>query len=279
MASSATAELPEIDDRLVEPETPYEILDGELVYVSPADEPHGTLHVQLAALVEAHTGLEFEVACDMLTRTSKVDDIAPDISVFLSARHPETGRRQLEQVAFEIVSTQSMGYAGRKAAKLVSRGVRRVFGIDVERSRALEWSVALGRWSVLDASGAIEDPVFDVALPIHALIHTARADDAVARALLLKGNPVLEASRAIDRATGKEEGLAEGKQQGLAEGKQQGLAEGLAQALLELLAMRGVVLQDAERSQILGERDAEKLRRWLGRATTCTTIDELLQEA
>lgn len=33
------SELPDIDDRLVEPETPYEMLDGELVYVSPADPP------------------------------------------------------------------------------------------------------------------------------------------------------------------------------------------------------------------------------------------------
>jgi hypothetical protein len=41
---------------------------------------------------------------------------------------------------------------------------------------------------VLDSSGSIEDPVFDVPL----LIRGARADDAVARALVAKRNPVLE---------------------------------------------------------------------------------------
>src|SRR5215831_4299942 len=46
----------------------------------------------------------------------------------------------------------------RKAAKLAARGVRRVFAIDVERSRALEWSAALGTWSLLDPAGQITDP-------------------------------------------------------------------------------------------------------------------------
>jgi hypothetical protein len=51
----AGSELPDIDDRIVEPDTRYEMLDGELVYVSSADPPHGELHVQLAVLIEAHT--------------------------------------------------------------------------------------------------------------------------------------------------------------------------------------------------------------------------------
>src|SRR5215510_4080949 len=92
---------PDIDDRLVVPETRYEMRDGELAYVSPADPPHGTRHAQLIALIEAHTGLAFEVACDLLTRTSEIDDIAPDVSVYPEQPDPQTGRRQLEQLAFE----------------------------------------------------------------------------------------------------------------------------------------------------------------------------------
>jgi hypothetical protein len=49
-----------------------------------------------------------------------------------------------EHLVFEVVSTESIGHAARKAAKLSARGVRRVFAIDVERSRALEWSAELG---------------------------------------------------------------------------------------------------------------------------------------
>jgi len=141
-----TPTLPPVDARLAPPETRFEVHDGELVYVSPADPPHGERHLQLAALIEAHTGFEFEAAADLLTRTSRVDDIAPDVSVYPPAPDPTTGGRQLEQLAFEIISTHSLGRATTKAIKLTARGVRRVLAIDVERSRVLEWSSDRGAW-------------------------------------------------------------------------------------------------------------------------------------
>ena len=199
-ASRARPALPDIDDRLAPPETCYEVHDGELVCVPPADPPHATRHSKISALVEAHAGLEFEVASDMLTRLTDVDDKAPDVSVFPLAPDPQTGRRQIEQLAFEVVSTESIGRAGIKAGQLVARGVRRVFAVDVERSRALEWSAALGAWSVLDPDGHIEDPALGAPLPIGDLVHAAKADDSMARALIAKRNPVIEAVRAQDRA-------------------------------------------------------------------------------
>jgi len=280
--SRAVPELPAVDQRLVAPETRYEIYDGELAYVSPADPPHGTRHVQIAALLEAHTGPEFEVAADMLTRTSEIDDVAPDVSVYPDAPDPETGGRQIEQLAFEIVSTQSLRDAGHKASKLVARGVRRVFAVDIERSRALAWSAALDTWSVLDAAGHIADPALAVPLPIAALIRSAKADDAVARALLVKRNPVLEAARAQERAEGKQEGLVEGKQEGLLEGKQEGLAEGLArgraEALIALLDARGLPVASAERERILHERDPVTVTRWIALAATCAEVAALFAE-
>jgi len=195
----------------------------------------------------------------MLTRTSERSDVAPDASVFPSAPDPQTGGRQLEQLAFEIVSTQSLADAGRKAAQLAARGVRRVFAIDVERSRAFEWSAAPGRWTVLDPAGQIEDPALDAPLPIEALVGTARADDAVARALLVKHNPVLVKKLAEGRAEGKAEGRAEGK----------------AEAVIMVLGARGFVLDDRTRIRLLGERDARRLDRWIARATTCETLAEL----
>lgn len=59
--------------------------------------------------------------------------------MYPAAPDPRTGGRQLEQLAFELASTQSLDHAGRKAAKLAGRGMRHVFAIDIERSRALEW--------------------------------------------------------------------------------------------------------------------------------------------
>ena len=255
VASRTASALPAIDDRLVQPETRYEILDGELVYVSPADPPDAARHVQLAALIEAHTGHAFEAAADKLMRTSKVDDIAPDVSVYPAAPDPHTGRRQLEHLAFEIASTQSLGHAGRKARKLADRGVRRVFAIDVEQSRALEWSAELGTWRELDPAGHIEDPALAVPLPIDAIIHAAKADDAVARALIAKGNPVLKAH--------------------LAEATAEGILRGKAEAVLEVLTARGLAIGEAQRLRIVVERDPAQLDRWLASAATCVELTEL----
>jgi Uma2 family endonuclease len=255
----ADPDLPDIDERLAPPGTRYEVLDGVLVYVPPADEAHGTRHSLISALVEAHAGLAFRVASDMLTRTSKVDDVAPDVSVYPRARNPKTGGRQLEHLAFEVVSTQSLSRAGRKAAKLAGRGVRRVFAIDVERGRALEWSRSRETWTVLEPGGRIEDPALDAPLSIDALVHAASADDAMAQALLTKRNPVLEAAHARIRA----EGTAEGR------------AKGRADALLVILEARGLSLPRAERARILRERDPATIDRWIARAITCTDIAEL----
>jgi hypothetical protein len=296
-AWSTGAKLPAVDARLVEPETRYEMHGGELAHVSPADPPHGSRHLQLCALIEAHTGPEFEAACDLLTRTSEIDDVAPDVSVYPEAYDPETGGRQIEELAFEVVSTQSLGDAGEKAAKLVARGVRRVFAIDITRSRVLEWSAARNAWRARDAKGHIIDPALVVPLPIDSMIRNAKADDAIARALLAKRNPVLVQDRAKSRKEGlakgrkegRKEGLAKGRKEGLAKGRKEGRKEGLAkgrkqgrvkskaEAVIMVLIARGVVLDRANRKRILGEHDSRQIDRWIVRAATCENVSELFR--
>ena len=271
VVSPAASKLPDIEDRLVEPETRHEMVDGELVYVSPADRPHARRHAKVIALLEAHALSEFAIGCDQLTRTSEIDDAAPDVSVYLDADDPVTGGRQLEQLAFEVVSTESLGHAASKAAKLTARGVRRVFAIDIERSRALEWSAELGTWRRLDAAGQIEDAVLELPLPIEAMLHAARADDEIARALVARHNPVIEAVRAEDRAAAKAEGVQEGFLRGKTEGK--------AEAVLLVLAARKVAVGDAERERILSEQDPVQLDRWLAEAAICEKVAELFTTA
>src|SRR6187399_629088 len=104
--SNANIDLPDIDERLVAPESGYEIDDGKLVRVPPSDPPHAFCHVNLSALLVTHVASDFQAAIDMLTRTSRIDDIAPDASVLPRAPDPRTGRRQLEHLAFEIASIQ-----------------------------------------------------------------------------------------------------------------------------------------------------------------------------
>lgn len=193
MPSSArpASELPAVDERLVAPESGYEIIDGRVVAVPPAREPHAERHAKLGALLEAAVVDDYNVAIDMLTRTSQYSDIAPDASVYPIARDPSTGGRQLEELAFEIASTQSLTDAGRKAQLLTQRGVRRVFALDLDHGRVLEWSRETSTWEILPDSGTIEDRVFATPIPVAALIKAAKVDDAVARALLAKQNPVL----------------------------------------------------------------------------------------
>src|SRR5205809_7867384 len=121
------SELLPVDEHIAPLEMPYEILDGKLVRVSPAKPVHARRQSKISALLEAHVARRFTVACDMLTRTSENNDFAPDVSVYPRARDRQTGGRQLEHMAFEVVSTQTLKFVGRKASKLARRGVRRVF--------------------------------------------------------------------------------------------------------------------------------------------------------
>lgn len=165
--------LPPVDERLVAPGTRYEIEDGRVRYVPHNDEPRGLCHANLAAILVAHRHPLYRVALRLLTRVSLIDDFAPDACVFPIEEDPHTGGRQLEELAFEIAATESLGHSGARAAKLIARGVRRVFAIDLSLNRALEWSIALDWWSPADRDGEIIDRALAVPLPIAALLKPA----------------------------------------------------------------------------------------------------------
>lgn len=248
-----------VDERLVMPETRFEVIDGEVVYVSPADPPHASRHSKLSALLEAYCADGYDAACDMLTRTSEKSDMAPDGSIYPLAPDPETGGRQLEELAFEVVSTARLSAAGTKAARLAARGVRRIFALDVSRRRALEWSRETDAWQMLAPDASIEDPVLAVSLRIEDLVVAAKADDAVARALIAKRNPLIEAVR----ESARDEGRAEGK------------AEGKAEAILAVLAARSIEIDARARERIERERDHATLERWLEIAVRCARAADL----
>jgi Uma2 family endonuclease len=245
----------DVDDRLVMPETRYEI-DGEVVYVSPADPLHASRHSKLSALLEAYVAEGYDAASDMLTRTSELGDMAPDGSVYPSAPDPETGRRQLEELAFEVVSTERLAQAGKKAARLSERGVRRVFALDVARQRVLEWSATLGTWEILASDASIEDRALALPLLVHDLVAAAKADDAMARALLAKGNPVLA--------------------EAIAGAQAQAQAKGKALALLAVLRARGLAVEPATERRILETANERELDAWLVEAASCASVAVLL---
>ena len=244
--------LPAVDERLVMPETRFEIIDGEVVDVPPSDEPHGTLHASLSAILAVHAGPGFSTAVDMLTRTSAKGDMAPDASVFPAERDPETGGRRIEALAFEVVSTEALTHAAKKARALVGRGVRRVFAIDVSRRRALEWSRATDTWTMLDKGGSIADEALVRPMAVAALVDTTLRDDVVAEALLEKKNPVLEGALVAAETRGK------------------------AAALCAVLSARGLKVKKKAAARIHAATSAE-LDAWLGRAATCGSVEELFE--
>jgi len=265
-------DLPPPDARLVMPECGYEIVGGEVVAVSPAHEPHGSQHSKLSALLEAYCAAGYNAASDMLTRTGLREDFAPDGSIYPIARDPTTGGRMLEELAFEVVVTESLAHAGRKAASLIRRGVRRVFAIDVERGRGLAWSSELDGWEILAADAMIEDRVLVTALAIRDLVSAGSADDAVARALVAKRNAVVRTAVEEGRAQGRTEGRAQGR----AEGRTEGRAQGRAEAIVAILVARGLSPRPDERDLILATDDDDVLTRWLAAVANCTSVAALI---
>ncbi|MEM9876983.1 MAG: Uma2 family endonuclease [Myxococcota bacterium] len=267
MSREAKPELPAVDDTLLKGETRHELVDGRLNYVCPAEEPHASRHSKLSSLLEAYVTDAYRAACDMLTRVSDTSNFAPDGSVYPAARDPDTGGRRLEELAFEIVSTQTLSHAAHKAAQLSARGVRRVFAVDVERERALEWSPQTETWMLLADADAITDRCFAAPLVLRDLVSAASTDDAVARALLAKKNPVIEARI----AAGEERGRREGEERGRREGE----LLGRAIAVIEILRSRDVALTADDEARIRSSRDADQLATWLHRAPTATSAEAL----
>lgn len=93
-----------------------------------------------------------------------------------------------------------------------------------------------------------------IPLPVHDLVAAAHSDDAVARALLAKDNPVLVANAAAQRADATRRTTARA-------------------------IVRGLSPTEAQRSVIASTDDLTTLERWLGAAVTCSSVDALLADA
>jgi hypothetical protein len=128
-----------------------------------------------------------------------------------------------------------------------------VFAIDVERQRGLEWSSATAAWEILATDGVIEDPALVLPLAVHDLVAAGNADDAVARALLAKDNPVL-----LEAMAARE-------------------ADATAKAVLTFLASRGIAVDDEQRRAILAVREPRALETMVQKAALCRSTAELLE--
>jgi Putative restriction endonuclease len=248
-------EFPGIDSRLVVPEvTRDEIVGGRRMVASPAQMPHARQHGELSYVLRAHVAAGYVTPVDLLTRHGVKSDFASDSCVLRDGIDPSTGTRYLEELAFEIVSEQqSERVVTDKAVEMHRRGVRRIFAVMLKGWQVCEWSSESGAWRPVN--GSITDRCLAVPLRLSALLDAAEADNAVAEALVAKGNPVLQ----------KREAAA----------KDEGRSEGQAESILKILAARGINVGEAQRQEILLCRDPERLDLWLSRAVAASSVDDV----
>ncbi|MEP7009742.1 MAG: hypothetical protein ABJC13_05410 [Acidobacteriota bacterium] len=258
---------PNVDDHLVEPEvTRDEIIGGRRMEAFPAEAPHADQQTELDYVLRAHVASGYRASTDLITRYGVDSDFASDTCVRREGTDPATGRRHLEEIAFEIVSKQSEKLATEKAERMHRRGVRRIFAVWVKNGEVGEWSPEERTWRRLEVGANIEDHCLATPLKVAALLDAAIADNAVAEALVAKGNPVILKREASAKAAGKVEGREEGR------------ADGVARSILEVLAAREVEASEAQQEKILGCQDREQLGRWLRRAAVASSATEVLAE-
>ena len=223
-------ELPAVDDHLVAVETDAreEIVRGELLIAMPANPPHGDQHTLLDGVILHHVAPGYVPSTDLLTRFGPGSNFASDLSIRKAGKDAE-GHRHLEELAFEVVSTQTRRDMTIRAEEMSVRGVRRVFAIFVDADQRIEdasveeWVASERRWQVLDFDDELRDPTLVRPLPVRALLDAALALDETVKVAEAKGSP-----RTLQiRAEGKREGLSEGKREGLVEGKREGKREAI----------------------------------------------------
>jgi len=245
---------PLVDDHLVEPEvTRDEMINGRRVAAMPAEAPHGDKQVDLDTLLRIHVAPGFVVSADLISRFAEKSDFASDTCVRKEGMDPATGRRYLEEIAFEVVSTQTEQKAVEKAEVMHRRGVRRILGVWVKgRRRVCEWSAESRSWRLLDEGSQIEDRCLATALPVKALLDAALVRRAVVQALERQGEPAIQELKAAARA------------------------RGIAESILDVLEERGIFVSSAQREEILGCADVDLSKLRLRRAAVATSADEVM---
>jgi hypothetical protein len=288
---------PGVDEHLVVPErTRDEVVRGRRLVAFPANPPHADQQGKLEFLVEGNVVDDYVSSVELLTRTGPGSNFAADVSVRRKGIDPTTNTRYLEELAFEVVSEQSLRDITVRAEDLSNRGVRRVIAIFVKLREVREWDREHNRWRTLPLDGDFRDPTLVRPFKVRALLDSRLGANAVARGLEAKDNEEIRAMKALQLERGRAEGISQGRAEGLSQGRAEGLtqgraegisqgraeglergrAEGLAQSILLLLDLRGLSPTDLQRETITTIADAGQLARWLAATNHVASVAELL---
>lgn len=159
-ASSHTA-WPRVSDYVVEPETDIELFNGQIREVLHAGPLHSQQLNQVSYVLGACVAPGHGVDVDLLTRQDAENNFASDLCIRKDGIDPDTDDRYLEELAFEIKSTQDPdeGARGWLHRFLQDRGI----AIDAAaRARIAACSdlAVLERWAVRAALGANASELF-----------------------------------------------------------------------------------------------------------------------
>jgi hypothetical protein len=267
---------PHVSDYAVEPESGQELFDGEVREALPAGPKHGSQHHRIECVIGAYLAPGYDAAIDLLTRQAVPHNFASDTSIRKLGTDPATGDRYLEELAFEIKSTQSTENLEKRARIMAARGVRRIFSIPVRGDEAgseiiagpvAEWMAAEERWRTYRDDEVIADPCLFEPLAVRALLDAVEAEAAVVTAYVHKQHPVVvEYGNERYRA-----GEEKGRREGVKEGEERGVRE----SIRLIMHTRGLAMDAATHARIDACSDLAILQRWLARAVLVTSASEL----
>jgi hypothetical protein len=243
--------MPRLDEHLVQEGTREEVLRGQRLIAAPAKPPHADPHARLDYLITAAAASGYVTSSDLLTRAGPGSEFATDTSVRREGIDPATQTRYLEELAFEVVSTQSLREITARAEDLSNRGVRRLIAVFVKKGEVAEWSASTMSWVPLSLDSKLDDPTLARPVLIRALFDAGVADNEVVESLAAKGNPRLAQREAAKHA------------QGLELGRREGRREGLQRAIEVLCEVLGIAVGPAEMTY-LQTLDAAGLESLLG---------------
>ncbi|WP_428267403.1 hypothetical protein [Haliangium sp.] len=253
-----------MSDYKVEPETNKEYFQGEVRECLPANPTHSSQHSRVVKVLGAYAKPEYTVDIDLLTRQDKNNNFASDVCLRWRGIDPATEDRYLEEVAVEIKATQRAGDLKERARLMAQRGVRRVFAIPVKGDKAgdnlvagplLEWQPELDDWKTWGEDELLEDRCLTRPLRIKALLDAVVAEEAIATAVLASNLPIVV----------KHNEEMENR--------------GMRKSLVLMLSTRGFEVDENARERIETCSDERILVRWIERAVSAGSVDEIFDDA
>ena len=149
--------------------------------------------------------------------------------------------------------------------------------------KTVELATQLPELAVLSAVAHGNEPAgLEVLLPAIAAFQTLDEErkgfyyDVVLRSLNEAMRRALE--QELKMQPGKYEYQSDFARTYFGQGEAKGRAEGRAEALLTVLEVRGMVLDASTRERIVGCTNSEQLQRWLVRAATASSLQEVLED-